>query len=111
MEDMRYLRKEYFKLIMLNTKNVVIGVRDISIGNLNSSIVHPREVFVEAIKNSCASIIFCHNHPSGDPTPSKEDINITNRLMECGKLLGIDVLDHIIIGNGTYISLKEKGLL
>lgn len=111
MEDMRYLRKEYFKLIMLNTKNVVIGVKDISIGNLNSSIVHPREVFVEAIKNSCASIIFCHNHPSGDPTPSKEDINITNRLMECGKLLGIDVLDHIIIGNGTYISLKEKGLL
>ena len=111
MEEMRYLKKEYLKLIMLNTKNVVVSIKDISIGSLNSSIVHPREVFIEAIKNSSASIIICHNHPSGDPTPSNEDINITNRLKECGKLLGIEVLDHIIIGNGTYISLKEKGVL
>jgi DNA repair protein RadC len=111
MEDMRHLKKEYLKIIMLNTKNIVIKVTDVSMGSLNSSIVHPREVFVEAIKCSSASIIICHNHPSGDPTPSKEDINITNRLKECGKLLGIEVLDHIIIGNGTYISLKEKGFL
>lgn len=111
MEDMRHLKKEYLKIIMLNTKNVVIKVTDVSMGSLNSSIVHPREVFVEAIKCSSASIIICHNHPSGDPTPSKEDINITSRLKECGKLLGIEVLDHIIIGNGIYISLKEKGFL
>lgn len=111
MEDMRYLKKEYLKLIMLNSKNVVIAVKHISVGSLNSSIVHPREVFLEAIKNSSASIIICHNHPSGDPTPSKEDINITNRLKECGKILGIEVLDHIIIGNGIYVSLKERAFL
>ncbi|MCB2288719.1 DNA repair protein RadC [Clostridium sp. CS001] len=111
MEEMRYLKKEYLKLIMLNTKNVIISIKDISIGNLNSSIVHPREVFYEAIKKCSASVVICHNHPSGDPTPSKEDINITTRLKECGKLLGIEVLDHVIIGNGTYVSLKEKGML
>lgn len=111
MEDMRYLDKEYLKIIILNTKNIVTSVKDVSIGSLNSSIVHPREVFKEAIKNSSASIIICHNHPSGDPTPSSEDINVTNRLKESGKLLGIDVLDHIIIGNGVYVSLKEKGIL
>ncbi|MBU3189767.1 DNA repair protein RadC [Clostridium bowmanii] len=111
MEEMRYLKKEYLKLVMLNTKNVIISIKDISIGNLNTSIVHPREVFYEAIKKCSASVVICHNHPSGDPTPSKEDISITIRLKECGKLLGIEVLDHIIIGNGTYTSLKEKGML
>jgi DNA repair protein RadC len=111
MEDMRYLKKEYLKIVMLNTKNIVMKVKDVSMGSLNSSIVHPREVFIEAIKYSSASIIICHNHPSGDPSPSKEDVSITNRLKECGKLLGIELLDHIIIGNGTYVSLKEKGVL
>lgn len=111
MRQMKGLKKEYFKLIMLNTKNIIISVKDISIGNLNSSIVHPREVFIEAIKLSSASVILCHNHPSGDPTPSKEDILITKRLKECGTLLGIEVLDHIIIGNKAYISLKEKGII
>lgn len=111
MNQMKSLKKEYFKLIMLNTKNVIISVKDVSIGNLNSSIVHPREVFIEAIKNSSSSVILCHNHPSGDPSPSKEDILITKRLKECGILLGIDVLDHIIIGNEAYISLKEKGIV
>jgi len=111
MEEMRYLKKEYLKLIMLNTKNIIISIKDISIGNLNSSIVHPREVFYEAIRKCSASVVICHNHPSGDPTPSKEDVSITTRLKECGKLLGIEVLDHIIIGNGTYVSLKEKGML
>lgn len=111
MNEMKSLKKEYFKLIMLNTKNVIISVKDVSMGNLNSSIVHPREVFIEAIKNSSASVILCHNHPSGDPSPSKEDILITKRLKECGTLLGIDVLDHIIIGNEAYTSLKEKGIV
>ncbi|MEG1255160.1 DNA repair protein RadC [Clostridium sp.] len=111
MGQMKNLKKEYFKLIMLNTKNIIISVKDISIGNLNSSIVHPREVFIEAIKLSSASVILCHNHPSGDSTPSKEDILITKRLKECGTLLGIEVLDHLIIGNENYVSLKEKGIV
>lgn len=111
MERMRHLNQEYLKVVMLNTKNMVIYEKDVSVGNLNSSIVHPREVFCDAIKKSSASIVICHNHPSGDPTPSNEDINITKRLVECGCVLGIEVLDHIIIGNGTYTSLKEKCLL
>lgn len=111
MEDLRYLKKEYLRVIFLNTKNVVIDIKDLSIGSLNSSIVHPREVFCEAIKKSSSSIIICHNHPSGDPLPSGEDINITKRLYEVGKIVGIDVLDHIIIGDGNYISLKEKGII
>lgn len=111
MNDMRYLKQEHLKVIMLNTKNIVISVKNVSIGSLNSSIVHPREVFCEAIKKSSASIIMCHNHPSGDPTPSSEDVSLTNRIKECGKLLGIELLDHIIIGDGIYISLKEKGIV
>ncbi|WP_373898948.1 DNA repair protein RadC [Haloimpatiens sp. FM7315] len=111
MEDMRTLKKEYLKVIMLNVKNYVIGIKDISIGSLNSSIVHPREVFLEAIKKHSASIILCHNHPSGDPKPSKEDISITERLKECSKILGIDFIDHIIIGDRNYVSLKEKGVM
>lgn len=111
MEDMRYLKREYLKVIFLNTKNIVIDVQDLSIGSLNASVVHPREIFSEAIRRSSASIVICHNHPSGDPTSSQEDINITRRLHEVGKLVGIDLLDHIIIGDGSYISLKEKGIL
>jgi len=78
---------------------------------LNSSLVHPREVFAQAIKVHAAALILAHNHPSGDIAPSNEDINITTRLKECGKLLGIDLLDHIIIGDGKYVSLKERGVL
>lgn len=111
MEDMRYLKKEHLKVIFLNTKNIIIDVKDLSIGSLSSSIVHPREVFSEAIRKSSSSIIVCHNHPSGDPTPSMEDINITRRLHEVGKLVGIDLLDHLIIGDGNYVSLKEKGII
>ncbi|KRQ88140.1 hypothetical protein ABG79_00310 [Caloramator mitchellensis] len=109
-QDMRFLKKEILRLILLNTKNYVIDIKDISVGSLNSSIVHPREVFNEAIRRSSSSIIICHNHPSGDPEPSSEDINITRRLYEVGKLVGIDLLDHIIIGDGCYISLKERNL-
>lgn len=111
MESMRHLKQECLKVIMLNTKNIVITIKDISVGSLNSSIVHPREVFCEAIKRSSASIIISHNHPSGDPAPSSEDISLTHRIKECGKLIGIELLDHIIIGNGCYVSLKEKGIL
>ncbi|NLL69779.1 MAG: hypothetical protein GX238_01465, partial [Epulopiscium sp.] len=84
--------------------------RDVTIGSINSSIVHPREVFKEAIQRSAAHIILLHNHPSGDPSPSREDVQVTKRIIEAGELLGIPVLDHIIIGNGNYISLKEKDL-
>ncbi|MBU5592743.1 DNA repair protein RadC [Clostridium sp. MSJ-4] len=108
---MKDLNQEILKVIYLNTKNIVIGVNTVSMGSLNSSIVHPREVFSHAIKKGSASIIVCHNHPSGDVTPSIEDINITKRLKECGKILGIDLLDHIIVGKGSYVSLKEKGIV
>jgi len=111
MEEMRFLEKEHFKAILLNTKNHVISIEDISIGSLNSSIVHPREVFKPAIKRSSASVILVHNHPSGDPTPSREDIEVTSRLVNAGNVLGIAVLDHVIIGNNSILSLKEQGLM
>lgn len=107
MEDLRYLKKEIFRIVMLNTKNVIIGTKDISLGSLNASIVHPREVFIEAIKKSSNKIILMHNHPSGDPYPSEEDIQITKRLQDAGNIIGIEVLDHVIIGDGTYYSFKE----
>jgi len=111
MEEMRYYKKEYFKIILLDTKNNIKKISEISVGSLNSSIVHPREVFSEAVANSAASVILVHNHPSGESEPSREDISLTNRLNECGKILGIKILDHIIIGDGVFYSFKEEGLL
>ncbi len=111
MNDMRFLSQEHFVCLYLNTKNQVLHKQAVFIGSLNASIVHPREVFKEAFRRSAASIICVHNHPSGDPTPSKEDIDVTKRLIECGKLIGIDILDHLIIGEKKYVSLKEKGYL
>ncbi len=111
MEEMRYYHKEYFKIVLLNTKNQIISLEDISVGSLNSSIVHPREIFNIPIKKSAAAIILVHNHPSGDPHPSQEDLDVTTRLVDAGKLLGINVLDHIIIGENRFYSFKEKGLL
>ncbi|MED3832074.1 RadC family protein [Peribacillus frigoritolerans] len=111
MEDMRFLSQEHFVCLYLNTKNQVLQKTTVFIGSLNASIVHPREVFKEAFKRSAASIICLHNHPSGDPSPSREDIEVTKRLVECGKIIGIEVLDHIIIGEHKYVSLKEKGYL
>lgn len=111
MNEMTDLNQEVLKLIMLDTKNKVLGIKDVFKGSLNSSIVHPREIFGEALKRSSANIIICHNHPSGDPSPSKEDINITIRLKECGAIMGINLLDHIIIGNAKFVSLKEKGII
>lgn len=103
--------KEHFMIIMLNTKNRIIAKKTISIGHLNASLVHPREMFKEAIKRSSAAVILVHNHPSGDLTPSKDDIRTTERLKEVGHLLGIDVLDHIIIADNRYLSFREQGLL
>lgn len=111
MDEMRFLTQEHFVCLYLNTKNEVIHKKTIFIGSLNASIVHPREVFKEALKRSAASIIALHNHPSGDPDPSAEDIAVTRRLCESGKLLGIELLDHIIIGDLKYVSLKEKGYI
>jgi DNA repair protein RadC len=103
-------KKEYFLALLLDTRNQLIKVAEISIGSLDASIVHPREVFKEAISASAASVIFAHNHPSGDTTASEDDIKLTKRLAEAGELVGIDVLDHIIIGDKKYLSLKREGL-
>ncbi|GAE93031.1 DNA repair protein RadC [Gracilibacillus boraciitolerans JCM 21714] len=111
MNEMRYLKQEHFVALFLDTKNKVIHKETVFIGSLNASIVHPREVFRIAIKKASGSIIVCHNHPSGDPIPSNEDVQVTKRLKESGKMIGIEVLDHIIIGDGNFISLKEKGYL
>ncbi|NLT20965.1 MAG: DNA repair protein RadC [Syntrophomonadaceae bacterium] len=111
MEDMRFLDRERFRVLYLDRKNGIILWEDVSVGGLHSSIVHPREVFKTAVKNSAASIILIHNHPSGDPTPSKEDVETTKGLIEAGKIMGINVLDHIIIGYDSYCSLKNKGLI
>jgi DNA repair protein RadC len=107
--ELAYLQKEHFVCLFLNTKNHVIAKETLSIGSLNASIVHPREVFRAAIKRSSASIVCAHNHPSGDPTPSPEDIQITKRLVDVGTLIGIDVLDHLVIGHDCFYSLKEHG--
>lgn len=104
--------EEIMGLLVLNIKNRLIGAFEVSRGSLNSSIVHPREIYKRALLANAASIMVFHNHPSGDTTPSKEDINITERLAECGKVLGIELLDHIITGeNDRFISLREKGVM
>ncbi len=108
---MREQKKEKFITLCLDTKNQILREEVISIGSLNASIVHPREVFKSALMESSASVIMIHNHPSGDPSPSREDIMVTEKLVEGGKLLGIDVLDHIIIGDGRYVSLKDEGFV
>ncbi|OIQ08613.1 hypothetical protein MOOR_17600 [Moorella thermoacetica] len=111
LDEMRYLDRENFRTVSLNTKNQVLGIDNVSVGSLNSSLAHPREVFKDPIRRSAAAIILAHNHPSGDPTPSQEDIMVTRRLVESGHILGIEVLDHLIIGDGRFISLKERNLL
>lgn len=102
--------EEYMYMICMNVKNKVIGVFEISHGTANSSLVSPREVFQKALLANAVSIIVMHNHPSGDPTASREDIEVTKRLVEAGKIIGVEVLDHIIIGD-RYSSLKEKGYM
>ncbi len=104
-------RKEYFITLLLDGKNRIIREVRISEGSLNQSIVHPREVFSPAVRDSAAAIILVHNHPSGDPTPSREDREITRRLKEAGELMGVAVLDHIIIGDGDFVSFSARGML
>ena len=101
--------RETFYLLSLNTKNGIIAIRTISIGSLNANVVHPREVFKAAILDSASSVIVAHNHPSGDPTPSREDLAITAKLVETGNIIGITLMDHVIIGDGRHYSLKESG--
>lgn len=111
MEDMRHQKQEHMKLLMLNTKTMLIGESNISKGTVNASLISPRELFIEALERNAVSIILLHNHPSGDPTPSKEDILITRRICEAGNLIGIELLDHIIIGNNCYVSFVEKQIM
>ena len=111
MEGLRYKQNEVFKVVLLNTKNEIITDIDVSVGTLNSSLVHPREVFKEAIRRSSNKMILIHNHPSGSVEPSNEYKNITDRLIKCGELIGIEVIDHIIIGDGLYFSFKENMII
>jgi len=103
--------REHLLCIYLNTKNRVLGIEVVSIGTLNFSPAHPREIFKGAILASADSIILAHNHPSGDPEPSKDDIEITKRMQKAGKIIGIELLDHVIIGNNSFVSLKERGII
>jgi len=103
--------QEVFGILILNTKNKIVAAHEVSRGALNSSLVHPREVFKPAVLHNAASIICFHNHPSGDPEPSRDDIEVTKRLVEAGKIMGIEVLDHIIVGEDRYVSLKETSPL
>jgi DNA repair protein RadC len=111
MPALRDAKIEHFTALFLNTKNEVLKSKNITKGSLDSSLIGPRELFREAISVNSASVVVAHNHPSGDPTPSREDIAVTKRLCESGNLVGIEVLDHIIVGDGRWVSLKERGLM
>jgi len=103
--------REHFVVMLLDTRNQIVGLNAVSVGSINATVVHPRETFKSAILIGAAAIIIAHNHPSGDPAPSSEDLSLSTRLIKCGELVGIPILDHLIIGDDRYISLKEKGLI
>jgi DNA repair protein RadC len=111
MEDMKNLDREHFRVILLDSKNSVIGIETVSIGTVNASLVHPREVLKPALEKSATCMILVHNHPTGNVSPSREDILLTRRFEKCGRIVGIEVVDHIIIGDGRYTSMKEGGYL
>lgn len=111
MKDIRDNKKEHFIIFFLDTRNQEISREIISVGSLNANLVHPREVFEPAVRNLAAQIIVAHNHPSGDTEPSKEDLEITQKLVEAGDILGIEIIDHIIVAKDCYLSLKEQGFL
>lgn len=106
-----YSNKEHFIVMTLNTRRQLINSRIISVGTLDSALVHPREVFIECVKDSASALLIAHNHPSGDPTPSNEDLALTKRLEKCARLLGFTLLDHLIVGKRGVVSLREKGQL
>jgi len=109
MEELRYREQECLAAIFLDIRNQVIRIQTLSVGTLTGSVAHPREIFREALAHGAAHLIVCHNHPSGDPSPSQDDIALTQRLKQAGELMGVSLLDHIIIGSGRYVSLKEAG--
>jgi DNA repair protein RadC len=109
--DMRYLDREHFRVLLLNTRHHVLGVEEVAVGGLDSAPIHPREVFKAAIRCSAAAVILVHNHPSGDPQPSADDLRITARLRDAGRVVGIEVLDHVVVGDGRFVSLRERGAL
>ena len=111
MPRFRFERREHFAVLLLNAKNHILALKTISMGTLTSSVVHPREVFQAAIEQSAASVILVHNHPSGDPAPSGEDLAVTRRMVEAGEIMDIPVLDHVIVGYDKFISLKEEGMI
>ena len=111
MEEMRDLKQETLRCLLLNAKGDIISAETITTGELSSTPVHPRDVFRPAVRKSAAAAVLIHNHPSGDPNPSREDIDLTFRLMECGRMMGIRILDHLIMGDGVYISMKAAGFL
>lgn len=110
MEDMRHREKEVLKLLLLNSRSKLIGESDVSEGTADTALVSPRELFLEALRKNASAIILLHNHPSGEPTPSREDVRITRRIYEAGALIGIELLDHIVIGDNCFVSLRERGL-
>lgn len=109
MAEMALLHSEHLRVVLLNSKNHVLSVSEVYKGNVNSSLIRPAELFREAVRENCPAVIIVHNHPSGDPEPSPDDIRVTELIIGAGKTLDIDVLDHIIIGNGRFVSLKERG--
>ena len=110
MAEMAFLDQEHLRVLLLNTKNQVLGISEVYKGNVNSSMIRAGEVFQEAVRSNCPSVIVVHNHPSGDPTPSQEDVQVTRQLIEAGRLLDIELLDHMVIGRQGFVSLKEKRL-
>lgn len=108
---MRHLDREHFRTVLLNTRHEVLAMAEVAVGNLDSAPIHPREVFKEAVRRSAAAVIIAHNHPSGNPEPSADDLAITERLRAAGRIVGIEVLDHLIIGHGSYVSLRERGVM
>ncbi len=109
--QMRHLDREHFRAVLLNVRHEVLDVTSVAVGGLDSAPIHPREVFKDAIRRSAAAIILVHNHPSGTPEPSGDDLRITARLRDAGRVVGIEVLDHLIVGDGRFVSLRERGAL
>jgi DNA repair protein RadC len=110
MSEMTFLEQEHLRVVLLDTRNRVLATPTIYVGSLNTSVIRIGELFRQAIRNNAAALIVAHNHPSGDPAPSPEDIHVTRKLVEAGKLLDIEILDHIVIGRQKFVSLKERGL-